>query len=250
MPLSKAHRVVQIMWCMGEVSPDWGDLTVSDWVWLSPAERESLMGMRFPKRRREWLSGRWTAKQLLLRCFPLLEGKSSSEISIENQIHGNPVVFVGGQRLSGCLSLSHRQNQVAAAYIADEDVFVGIDVETIEERHPAFLQDYFTEKEIEWVTAAPNCEQPLRTTLIWSAKEAALKSLQLGLAVDTHTVEVHPLEGDLLQGWQPLNFCSNLPVEGYQLHGWWQQRDNFMITIVVNMPASQKPVVDLREINL
>lgn len=250
MPLSESHRLIQIMWGMSEVSPEWGDLTASDWGWLSPVEKESLRGMRFPKRRREWLSGRWTAKQLLLHCAPHLAGRRLAEISIENQIHGNPVVFVRGQRLPGCLSLSHRENQAAAAYIADGDVFVGIDVEWIEERHSAFLQDYFTEKEIEWVTAVAKPEQPLRTTLIWSAKEAALKSLQLGLAVDTHTVEVHPLEGELLQGWQPLNFCSNLPEEGYQLHGWWQQRGNFMITIVVNRPASQNSVVDIREINL
>lgn len=250
MPLSKVHRVVQIMWCMGEVSPDWGDLTVSDWVWLSPAEKELLAGMRFPKRRREWLCGRWTAKQLLLRCSPWLAGKPLTVISIENHMHGNPVVFVEGQTLPGCLSLSHRDNQAAAAYLADEDMFVGIDLERIEERHPAFLQDYFTIKEIEWVTAAPSHEQPLRTTLIWSAKEAALKSMRLGLAVDTRTVEVHPSGDELLHGWQNLNFHSNLPEEGYQLHGWWQQREHFIITIVVNVPANQKPTFDIQEIHL
>jgi len=246
---SKAQSLVQIMWCMGEVSPDWGDLTVSDWMWLSPTEKEMLIGMRFPKRRREWLSGRWTAKQLLLRCSPRLAGKPLTEISIENHINGNPVVFVEGQILPGCLSLSHRENQAAAAYLTNKDVFVGIDLEWIEERHPAFLQDYFTEKEIEWVTAAPNREHSLRTTLIWSAKESALKSLRVGLAVDTRTVEVHPLEDEFPQGWRKVNFHSNLPEEGYQLHGWWQKRENFIITIVVNMPASHKPVFDIKEIH-
>jgi len=61
---------------------------------------------------------------------------------------------------------------------------------------------------------------------------------------------VHPLGGELPQGWQKLHIHGNLPEEGFQLHGWWQQRDNFVITIVVNIPASQKPTFDIKEINL
>ncbi|MCX7976737.1 MAG: 4'-phosphopantetheinyl transferase superfamily protein [Bellilinea sp.] len=247
---SKRDRPVEVVWCIGEVSPLVGSLTASDFSWLSVAEQDLVRGMRFPKRRSEWLSGRWAAKHLLLRYLPHLTNKRMSDISIENHPDGYPLVWVDGEPLKGCLSISHRQNKAAAAYTTERDVFLGIDLEWIEERHPAFLQDYFTDHEIKWVQAATPDERAARTTLLWSAKEAALKALQLGLAVDTRMIEVHPrLEGDSLN-WQILEYCGDLSKEGYHLMGWWQQRGDYMVTLTVQLPATEPLTFDLREISL
>jgi 4'-phosphopantetheinyl transferase len=146
-------------WCIGEVSPVRGDLTTFGLSWLSREEQGLLSQMRFPKRRSEWLSGRWTAKRMLLNVVPALAGMTMAEISVENHHHGYPLVKVGGELLAGCLSISHRSERAAAAYTANEHISIGIDLEWIEERHPAFLQDYFTGEEIEWVISAPPEEQ-------------------------------------------------------------------------------------------
>ncbi len=34
--------------------------------WLSPREKRVVDGLRFPKRRNDWLLGRWTVKAALL----------------------------------------------------------------------------------------------------------------------------------------------------------------------------------------
>ena len=247
---SKQDRPVEIVWCIGEVSPLVGSLTASDFSWLSVAEQDLVRKMRFPKRRGEWLSGRWTAKQLLSRYLPYLANQQLSSVSIESHPDGYPLVWLNGKPLKGCLSISHRQDKAAAAYTTEKDVLLGIDLEWIEERHPAFLQDYFTDYEIEWVQAGTFDKWAARTTLLWSAKEAALKALQLGLAVDTRMIEVHPhIEGDSLD-WQMLGYSGRLFREGYRLNGWWQRRGDYMITLAVNLPATAPPAFHLREISL
>ncbi|GIV66054.1 MAG: hypothetical protein KatS3mg047_0447 [Bellilinea sp.] len=250
MPPYKEHRQIFIDWCFREVSPQRGDLTILGFDWLSPKEQTLLAVMRFPKRRSEWINGRWTAKQLLLKAIPLLDGRPMAEISIENHIAGYPLVMIDGQPLSGCLSISHRGERVAAAYTAHEDILIGIDLEWIEERHPAFLQDYFTGDEIVWVNTGQPNEQAARTTLLWSAKEAALKALRLGLAVDTRMIEVRSAFENEMESWQSLNYTSDLPEEGTHLIGWWQQRGNYMITLAINLPKYEDFSFRLREIPL
>ncbi|GIV65025.1 MAG: hypothetical protein KatS3mg046_285 [Bellilinea sp.] len=250
MPLSKRQRQINLDWCIGEVFPQRGDLTIFDTSWLSHEEQRFLETIRFPKRRSEWLSGRWTAKRMLLSVVPALAGKTMAEISVENHHHGYPLVKVGGEPLTGCLSISHRSERAAAAYTANEGIWIGIDLEWIEERHPAFLQDYFTGEEIEWVISAPTEAQAGRTTLLWSAKEAALKALRLGLAVDTHLIQVFPGMATNLGDWRILEYRSNLPEEGHRLIGWWQQRGNYMVTLAVQLQTGEIPSIRLREIQL
>ena len=58
--------------------------SIQDWQqvpaeldWLTSGERERLDGFRFEKRRRDWLSGRWTAKLALLE----ISGMTREEIA-------------------------------------------------------------------------------------------------------------------------------------------------------------------------
>ena len=59
---------------------------------LSPLELERLAGLRFERRRVEWLLGRWTAKQLIPASRPDLARTSLSQLSILNHPGGVPYV--------------------------------------------------------------------------------------------------------------------------------------------------------------
>ncbi|MBE2224326.1 MAG: 4-phosphopantetheinyl transferase family protein, partial [Anaerolineae bacterium] len=74
-------------------------------------------------------------------------------------------------------------------------------------------------------------------TAVWSAKEAVLKALHLGLTVDTRSVaclldvgEERPLT------WTPFPIhCDDtrLPQAAPPLTGWWRTYENFVLTLVV-----------------
>ncbi len=68
---------------------------------------------------------------------------------------------------------------------------LGIDLEIIEPRTNAFVADFFTPAKWAYVDALNEVDRRHEAAnLIWSAKEAALKVQQVGLWVDTRTVEV------------------------------------------------------------
>ena len=63
--------------------------------------------------------------------------------------------------------------------------------------------------------------------LIWSAKEAALKVQQVGLRVDTRTVEVEITGGQQVDGWSSMTVTGN---DG-PMPGWWRRAGVFLLTI-------------------
>lgn len=197
---------------------------------LSTAEMEKLAQMRFPRRREEWLLGRWTAKRLLCVVVPALAGASPLEWTIANELDGQPFVLVDGQRLAGCLSISHRAGRAACAWTPDTGVGLGIDLERIEPRSQAFVTDYFTATE-QALVVGPARERDV--VLVWSAKEAMLKALGKGLRLDTRSVEVLRIAKDKNEaGWSPLAVrCPARP----ELAWWagWQAGDGFVITLAL-----------------
>ena len=78
-----------ITWTLAESGP-----AMLNWLggegldFLSPLELERLAGLRFERRRAEWLLGRWTAKQLIPASRPDLAGTSLSQLSILNSRAG------------------------------------------------------------------------------------------------------------------------------------------------------------------
>ncbi|MCZ7667962.1 MAG: 4'-phosphopantetheinyl transferase superfamily protein [Chloroflexi bacterium] len=61
-------------------------------------------------------------------------------------------------------------------------------MERIASRSPEFVTDYFTKEEQVLVDRASADMRDVAVTAVWSAKEAALKALHLGLTVDTRAV--------------------------------------------------------------
>ena len=176
-------------------------------AFLSEAERSVYDTFRFDLRRTSYLAGRWTAKQVLQKAkYPQ---KAINEIAILNEASGKPYYVVGADRIAGVLSISHAGNWGAAAFTTD-DILVGLDVEVVAPRPTAFIMDYFTPHEKALLKDRSDVYDR-NVTLIWSAKEAMLKALGLGLRLDTRQVRVVNIGTNQkggLNAWNPLGLES------------------------------------------
>lgn len=204
---------------------------------LSAHETAVYHALAHAKRRRDWLLGRATAKELLHR------GAGSPDyasLSILAAADGAPEAWLERdgemRRRPGAISISHAQGVAfCAAATAVENL--GADIELIAPRVPGFARAYFSAEEQAWLEAAPAAQGALLTTAVWSAKEAALKALRAGLRLDTRTLTctltpcvVPP------QAWQPLAIRWQ-PVDGaapHVLQGWWRVWENFVLALAVN----------------
>jgi 4'-phosphopantetheinyl transferase len=114
---------------------------------------------------------------------------------------------------------------------------IGADIEKVERRSQGFVEDYFTPRERDQVLAASPAARDTLTTLIWSAKEAALKALRLGLTVDTRSVSCIPSAFAHIQpDWAPLrvNCGPDLPGERGQItSGWWRLWNGYVLTLAL-----------------
>jgi 4'-phosphopantetheinyl transferase len=216
---------------------------------LSLAEKTAYEHFRFDARRESWLAGRYTAKTLLSKVLngrkPLYENFELEQIEIRNDPLGAPKAYHADKPITGCLSISHSGDYSAVAY-APSNLQVGIDIEEITPRSAGFIQDYFTEHEVEMITSV-NGEKPVEhnqtetATLIWSAKEALLKAMGIGLRLDTRHVEVISIEdGDHTDalGWKQLGLSSShltLRVDAY-----WRRFDGYLLTLAVLMDGDDK----------
>jgi 4'-phosphopantetheinyl transferase len=199
-----------VYWLVDRAPPD-----LENAVKLSSAEREAFARCTTPKRRHDWLLGRWTAKRLLYSVL-------GEKLEILSGADGAP--FVPRYPVLG-LSISHSGDYAFCAALWDSPI--GVDIERIEPRSAIFVEDYFTADEQSLVETAPN----YAPTLIWSAKEAALKALHLGLRADTRRVNVNfslPV-GQFSDEW--LALTANCGAQGL-MQGGWRRMNGFVLTIL------------------
>jgi len=205
----------------------------SDINWLSPSERVRLAALRFPKRRADWLLGRWTAKRAVAEWLKLSGNlQNPAEVEIRAAADGAPEVFLAGQSAPLAISLSHRAGFAVCA-VAPEGTALGCDLEFIEPHSEVFVADYFSAEERNLVDLEkmPPARSRL-VTLIWSAKESALKALRAGLRLDTRCVVVSPGNGIGL--WHPLQVRHD---SGRAFNGWWQTSRGMVRTVLTDPPA-------------
>lgn len=178
---------------------------------------------------------------------------------------GEQVPTVLGVRLPLCLSISHSGDTAfcalhpldAAATGAGARnsapgpglTQLGADIEAVEARSGLFLRQFFSVDEIELVEQAASPQRNMMTTAIWSAKEAVLKALRLGLTVDTRRVTClpslpqHP-EWQASQAWLSMEIaCDPALLRLYAeragresaatltLAGWWRTANGFVLTV-------------------
>ena len=208
---------------------------------LSPSELKKFSAFRFPKRQKEWLLGRWAAKALA-HSLPACRDIPLDRIEIRSTPQGAPFIHLQGRAaLADCLTVSHSGRLALCALASAPGLRVGADLEKIEPRTETFILDYFTSAECQLVEAYPAETRAVVVTLIWSAKEAMLKALGVGLRWDTRTVEVRRL-GGLLDahadrvGWQELQVGEAASAERVW-RAWWQPRENYVLTLAAFAPA-------------
>ena len=213
---------------------------------MSAEEMSRFASLRFEKRRRDWRLGRWTAKRALATCLKLPIGVHSlQDVEIRSAPSGAPEVFLFNQRAAVSLSLSHRAGR-ALCVVGSSGLSLGCDLELVESRDHSFVTDFFTVNEQKLVGSAPDDILPILVTLLWSAKESALKALNVGLRLDTTSIDISPtdavrklaeLRQDDCSDWFPMS----LRYAGDQiLRGFWRRADNMVRTVVfspLRLPA-------------
>jgi 4'-phosphopantetheinyl transferase len=227
----------------------------SDDAWLSPAEKRRCEGFHIPKRRADWRLGRWTAKRavaayLRVPCQPGL----LTRLEVRAAVSGAPEAFLDDDPAKVSISITHCDG-IAACAIAPSKMTIGCDLELIELRSDAFLRDYFTASEQLLVMRGSAFERAINSTLLWSAKESALKALKAGLRFDTRSVEVSLGEGSHAVAMEDIGPGSLSIAERHvwdwrqlivshassqHFRGWWISSGRLVRT-VVTVPPSTAP---------
>lgn len=202
---------------------------------LSADEAATYAALTVPKRRGDWLLGRITAKQLVQSYLNNMSGQipALGRIAIAADADGAPFALLDGARLPLSLSISHSHATAFCALCDEPGIAIGADIEFVERRVPAFVRDFFTEREQAW--AAASVEPDLAATLLWSAKEAVLKALREGLRIDTKQVEIFvPPFAAPPDSWDDVK-VSLAPELAARYPGewsaWWRGHGVFVLTI-------------------
>lgn len=216
-------------------------------VWLSGYEADCLSRMKFPKRRADWRLGRWTAKRGIASLLGLNhESGQLARISIRAALSGAPQAFVDGEPADLVISLSHRQGRAVCA-VTNCCAGLGCDLELVEPRSIGFMTDYFAAEELRMLRQIPDVDRV--ATLLWSAKESALKAVTAGLRMDTREVAVTSI-GALM--WRPTELGTrrastwqHLDVvcrTGEVFQGWWNCTDTLVRTVMV---VGSRPILKI-----
>ena len=212
-----------------------------DDLWLSESERLRCNSLRVPKRRADWRLGRWTAKHAVASYLEIPHSFAAlATIEIRSHPSGAPEVYSNDRPARVCVSISHSAG-VAACAVCRAGIAVGCDLEHVEPRDPAFTADYFTTDEQELISRVGESERDFLTTLLWSTKESALKTLGTGLRLDTRCVagKIGKGASSIADAWAPLCVCC---PDDQVLLGWWRCSAKLVRSIVTD-PSSAPPIV-------
>jgi len=204
---------------------------------LTEFEARRAAGMRFTKRRTEYLVRRLTAKHAVLATLGWpAEVETLARVSVPNRRSGAPYVEVDGKPLGLDVSLTDRAGW-GVCLVGSDLGAVGCDVEIVEPRSSGFVQDFLTAGEQRVVAEAADQEQrQVLANLFWSTKESALKVLRTGLRRDTRSVEV-VLDDPTLRRhgeWSPLQVVS---VTGASMPGWWLRDGVWLLSVAYAEPG-------------
>jgi len=231
---------------------------------LNAAELQHYNGYYSPRRRRDWLLGRWTAKRLIQAELAARLGFTPelTWFGIAQDPNGAPYVYshhpalalsgaasepdapaCGQARVPICLSISHSHGYAFCAVMPMQEGnrCLGADIELVETPSATFADDFFTTGERSHLAACPPELYPLMLYATWSAKEAALKAVQVGLRADPRNVECWLRPGHPRM-WTPLRIDLQPTLRAaapQAFRGWWRVMGNrlrpgthFVLTLV------------------
>lgn len=197
---------------------------------LTQEEMAYYDGYFSPRRRRDWLLGRWTAKQLIQATVARAWGWTPplDSFSIGQAANGAPYVQSAHPALCGkepgCvpigLSISHSHGHAfcAVAVEGHTPLRLGADIELIEPHASESIDNFFTPAEKAHLCRMRPACRPTMSTATRSAKEAMLKATRLGMRADSHLVEcfLHPTRP---RHWMPyLIELHDIELRDIELH--------------------------------
>lgn len=144
---------------------------------LSERENAFFQTLKLPKRKTEWLGGRLALKRLVGTQVRLPMQSIELLPQAEN---GKPQLLLAGECGQLPFSITHSHGFAVAA-IAPDARYIGIDLEKIAPRINAWKQDFFHPSEL-----TEHSDEFL--TKLWTQKEALVKLLGTGLAINSFDV--------------------------------------------------------------
>ncbi len=150
---------------------------------LNDLEHSTLAAFKLPKRRAQWLTGRLCAKQAVIgycrEHLPQLPLPAAHRIHIRNSPSGRPYIDCGRADVNSLdISISH-SGEYAIALVASGPC--GVDIQKDSESLLRVRGHFCLEKETDLLQhCLPDLDHGRRLTLLWTAKEAAKKTLSLG----------------------------------------------------------------------
>ena len=208
--------------------------------WLTPPESRVYRSLRSQKRKFDWLLGRWTVKSAL-QLLPGIPRQPMTAWQVLPAASGAPALLLHGERQDIGLSLSHSEKR-AFCVMSTHQGALGCDIEAIEDRGPTFEETYFTANERDRLDRSPESRRPLLASLVWSAKESALKILGLGLRADTRRIEVDVPEIGPPESWAPLSVNDIQATRRFE--GWWGAHDGMVQSILAEYPPGSLTCLD------
>lgn len=217
---------------------------------LTGGEKVVFKNLKVEKRKKDWLLGRWTAKQLLQRVvfqehgqrlpfevIAILAGEDGAP-----RVHIDPASFSPQNNYS--ISISHAKNTAFCALVKRENWPVGADLEWIESRTPGFAENYFTENEQQFLQQIEPENNDFWLTALWSAKEAAFKAVRQGLRLDTRQIECRfeNLQRDS-EDWVPFSMQWRRGANGHypRLQGWLKATEDYVLTLAIE---AEQEIID------
>ncbi|UXI69009.1 beta-ketoacyl synthase N-terminal-like domain-containing protein [Tahibacter amnicola] len=166
-------------------------------TYLDNGEVARLDGLRMIQQRNASLMGLVAAKEATKRWMFRQEGFTAlhpTDIRIEHDPHGAPAARVAGREAPLHLSISHKPQYGVA--LVGGPARVGVDIELIEPRLPAFEELNFDDDERALLDRHPPALRPYLVTLLWTAKEAYAKYTGEGIGGSPRRIRVRQVHAD------------------------------------------------------
>lgn len=142
--------------------------------------------LKFEKRKKTFLIGRYCAKEAIISLFPDID---KQYICITNGLLGHPVVLSPQSNIQ--ISISH-SSDLGIALAFPELSPMGIDIEKINNQHIDILSN-ITAEEVEF-NEILMLQEDIFYTLLWSSKESLSKVLKTGLYINMELYKVQNIK--------------------------------------------------------
>lgn len=155
---------------------------------LHPEEMEYFSKLKFEKRRKSFLLGRFCAKKAF---SSMVSGVRPRDIRIDKGIFDQPLLRHPLAR-NMQVSISHCDD-IGAALVFPESHPMGIDVERIDPGRGDVIEGQLVDSEMEILKSAPRSKDAM-LALMWTVKEALSKVMKTGLTAPLSIYEISAIE--------------------------------------------------------